>query len=82
MSAKTTKITYTTKGSIRGCCGHQHRTIEAAQRCADRDHAGCARQGGYSDRRVVNWDESELSEEDEADLEEMKNAEWESRYRI
>ena len=59
-----TANTYTTQGSVRGCCGHQHRTIEAAQRCAARDHAGCVRQGGYSDRSVVKGDGSELSEDE------------------
>ena len=56
--------TYTTIGSVRGCCGHQHRTIEAAQQCVNRDHAGCVRQGGYSDRSVVKGDGSELSEDE------------------
>ena len=58
--------TYTTIGRVRGCCGHQHRSIEAAQRCVNRDQAGCAKQGGYSDRSVVKGDGSELSR-DEAD---------------
>lgn len=44
---------YTTTGSVRGCCDHKHRTIETAQRCIDRDHAGCKSQGGYSDRKIV-----------------------------
>ena len=57
--------TYTTMGSVRGCCGHKHRTIEAAKRCIDRDHAGCVRQGGYSDRTVVYSDGSELSSDDQ-----------------
>ncbi len=43
---------YTTYGSVRGDCGHQHRTVEAAQRCADRDMRDCRKVGGYSDRRV------------------------------
>ena len=56
--------TYTTRGNVRGCCGHKHRTIEAAKRCADHDQSECSRQGGYSDRRVVNSDRTELSESD------------------
>lgn len=44
---------YTTTGSIRGGCAHLHRTREAAARCLARDERGCATQGGYSDRRVV-----------------------------
>lgn len=43
---------YTTYGSVRGGCGHQHRTVEAAERCLNDDQNGCASQGGYSDRRV------------------------------
>ena len=61
----TNRTAYTTIGSVRGCCGHQHRTIEAAKRCADRDHAGCVSQGGYSDRSVVYADGSELSSDDQ-----------------
>jgi hypothetical protein len=46
-------MAYTTYGPIRGQCGHLHRTIEAAEACAERDGRGCARQiRGYSDRRV------------------------------
>lgn len=44
---------YTTKGSVRGCCGHRHRTVETAARCLDRDILDCRRAGGYSDRNVV-----------------------------
>ena len=44
---------YTTRGSVRGGCGHKHRTEEAAERCAERDHRDCAAAGGYSDRKVV-----------------------------
>ena len=44
---------YTTTGAVRGDCGHGHRTLETAERCLSRDRAGCARQGGYSDRRIV-----------------------------
>jgi hypothetical protein len=45
--------TYTTYGSVRGCCGHKHQTLTAAQKCLSRDQAGCRSQGGYSDREVV-----------------------------
>lgn len=34
-------MAYTTEGSVRGTCGHTHRTIEAAYACAARDRAGC-----------------------------------------
>ena len=43
---------YTTWGSIRGGCDHEHRTLGAAYRCLRRDERGCAAQGGYSDRRI------------------------------
>ena len=44
---------YTTTGSVRGSCGHKHRSRELARACIARDHRGCEAQGGYSDRRVV-----------------------------
>ena len=50
------KTTYTTVGDIRGWCGHAHRSIRTAAACLERDRRGCARQGGYSDRRVVARD--------------------------
>ena len=49
--------TYTTYGHVRGQCGHAHKTIEAAVRCLERDRAGCAGQGGYSDRQVCVVDD-------------------------
>ena len=51
---QTTKIAgYTTYGSVRGCCGHTHTTVEQAERCLNRDESGCSKQGGYSDRSIV-----------------------------
>lgn len=43
---------YTTFGQVRGCCGHAHKTVEAAEKCRAEDHRGCKAQGGYSDRHV------------------------------
>lgn len=43
---------YTTWGPVRGGCGHAHRSIEAAERCLEKDQRGCASQGGYSDRSI------------------------------
>lgn len=43
---------FTTWGSVRGGCDHLHRTVDEAEDCVDSDAAGCARQGGYSDREV------------------------------
>ena len=57
-----TATTYTTKGSVRGCCGHKHRTIDAAVKCLKADQSGCASQRGYSDRAIVRTDGEELTE--------------------
>lgn len=51
-----TTPTYTTRGSVRGCCGHKHRTLEAAIRCVLADQRDCERAGGYSDRQAVRSD--------------------------
>lgn len=45
--------TYTCTGSVRGNCGHNHRTIEGAVRCCKADQRGCKSQGGYSDRSIT-----------------------------
>jgi hypothetical protein len=55
-AASASRKYYTTIGSVRGCCGHHHRTIAAAEMCLTRDQRGCKSQGGYSDRRVVDQD--------------------------
>lgn len=47
-----TSPTYVTDGAVRGACGHRHRTLAGAERCLARDQAGCATQGGYSDRSI------------------------------
>jgi len=53
---------YTTSGSVRGQCGHHHRTREAAERCLERDRRGCRSQGGYSDRKEIEiTDETEVA---------------------
>ena len=44
-------------GSVRGDCGHRHRSIEAARECCDRDRRACELQGAYSDCRVYSHDE-------------------------
>ena len=72
---------YEAYGSVRGSCGHQHRTAEAAQDCADRDQRRIAARNSsgsltrsYSDRSVylvldgvreVYYDGPEVSERDE-----------------
>lgn len=45
--------TYTTRGQIRGTCGHQHRTHDAAHRCVAREGATQNRYGCMTDRQVV-----------------------------
>lgn len=68
MTSKTTKstatITYTTRGAVRGCCGHRHRSLRAAARCCYRDLLDCERQGGYSDRMVERLDGEPLTDEE------------------
>jgi len=63
-------MTYTTRGSVRGGCGHKHRTIETAVKCLRRDQADCRRAGGYSDRCVVRSDGEPMDAEDEAWIDE------------
>jgi hypothetical protein len=45
-------VAFTTWGSERGCCGHAHKTMRAAEDCIGRDHRGCASRGRHSDRVV------------------------------
>jgi len=52
----TTETAYTAAGPVRGSCGHKHRTIYAAARCAEADQDGCRKQGGYSDRDLHESD--------------------------
>ena len=48
---------YTTKGEIRGECGHTHRALQTALQCVEQDRRGCRQQGGYSDRYVYGVDD-------------------------
>ncbi len=48
-----TTVIFSTYGSVRGCCGHKHKTREGADKCLTSDQKGCKSQGGYSDRSVV-----------------------------
>lgn len=59
MTTKST--TYTTKGPVRGGCGHAHRTLRAALACLRADRRGCERVRGYSDRDVYHTDGSPLT---------------------
>ena len=51
---------YTCYGSVRGGCGHKHRSRQTAERCAYRDQNDCQSVRGYSDRRVLPVDSEEL----------------------
>lgn len=55
-----TKV-YITVGSVRGSCGHNHRSLKTAVFCMAKDQKSCYRRGGYSDRRIeyVNGDGSQ-----------------------
>lgn len=50
--------TYHAVGSVRGPCGHHHRSIATAVACALRDSRACRSLGGgcYSDRTVQRTD--------------------------
>ncbi|WP_288045537.1 hypothetical protein, partial [Sphingomonas sp.] len=50
---KTGKRHFCAIGNIRGNCGHAHRTIAAALKCADSDHRACRAGGSLSDRTVA-----------------------------
>ena len=41
-------------GSVRGECGHRHRSPEGAEQCAIDDDRACRVSGGYSDRLVYD----------------------------
>jgi len=69
-------MTYTTKGPVRGSCGHNHRTIATACKCMQRDQSGCRSQGGYSDREVVRADGEELTEDEFLAMEHHWYDEW------
>lgn len=38
------------EGSVRGSCGHKHRSARGAFKCLHADQRGCEKAGGYSDR--------------------------------
>jgi hypothetical protein len=64
------KTTYEAIGSVRGECGHQHRTIAGAERCRQRDADACGRLGGgaYSDREVRRTDGEPLTDREWVEL--------------
>lgn len=60
----TNTIHYTTEGSVRGGCGHKHKTLRTANACVSADSRACHQQGGYSDRKVVPADGRELTDDE------------------
>lgn len=58
-------MTYTCTGSVRGSCGHAHRTESGALRCLEADRRACRAMGGYSDRVIVASDGETLVTEPE-----------------
>lgn len=60
---------YTTTGNVRGCCGHRHRTIDAAYACLKKDQRYCKKIGGYSDRKVAGPKGRTLTDDERTELE-------------
>ena len=46
------KTNFSCVGSVRGSCGHFHKTLQGALSCLNRDALHCSKQGGYSDRSL------------------------------
>lgn len=72
-------VAYTTNGSVRGSCGHQHSTVREAVRCVLEDQEGCERQTaghGYSDRRIVRTDGAPLTEAEQNEMDAAMAEEW------
>jgi len=67
--------TYHANGSVRGSCGHQHKSAAAAERCRQRDADACGRLGGgaYSDRKVERLDGRPLSQSEMAEIEAVQS---------
>lgn len=57
---------YQAVGSVRGNCGHHHRTLSGLARCILADQRDCRAAGGYSDRYPRYSDGEQLSERDNA----------------
>ena len=65
---------YYCDGSVRGACGHKHRTIVGAAKCCERDTKGCLKVGGYSDRwlrKVKEGEKVNISEEENKEFYEL-----------
>jgi hypothetical protein len=65
-------VTYEARGDVCGSCSHAHRSISAAQQCADAHHSRIRRYNGpnsYSDRSPRRTDGEALSDQDYHELE-------------
>lgn len=51
-------MSFIVEGSVRGNCGHKHRTLSGAVKCLERDQNGRHSQHGYSDRSIYEIDEA------------------------
>lgn len=71
-------IFYEAYGPVCGACGHRHRTIRGAYECADM-HSRAVRTAypstyptqAYSDRHVRRSDGEEMTEREQAEVDEM-----------
>lgn len=59
-------LTYSAIGSVRGSCGHKHRSLEAAVACLCRDQRRMTALPGrcYSDREIERSDGRRLDDDD------------------
>jgi hypothetical protein len=75
------EVYYIAKGSVRGECGHKHKTVEAAERCREKDvksvlvnNPSTYPTRAYSDRRVIAveyGEERQLTEEEDGKIIQM-----------
>jgi len=60
---------YTTRGDIRGTCGHAHQTIVDALKCVATDYLQCkTKVVGYSDRFVERCDGRLLTKDEQWEI--------------
>ncbi len=50
---RSSQMRYSTRGPLRGQCGHRHRHIDDAVECLDADDAWCMERGGRTDRKIL-----------------------------
>ena len=68
------KTRYQNEGSVRGVCGHFHRTLSGCAACWHEDMSACTRVGGYSDRYPVAYDTPGSSRQ----LNDTERAQWDA----